>query len=75
MIDDTGEAGFYTVDAQNDDIYPFVVVESDASGDSVLFFVLFIVFLILSIAEAFMLAMFIIQVRKRRPHAPKVRRV
>jgi hypothetical protein len=36
---------------------------------------LFIVFLILSVAEAAMLALVIFQVRKRKPHTPKVRRV
>ncbi|MBN1775637.1 MAG: cadherin-like beta sandwich domain-containing protein [Clostridiales bacterium] len=72
MQDDSGKSRFYTVDAKNNDVYPYCAVKK---SDSPLFLTLFIIFLVLSVAEAAMLALVIFQVRKRRPRTPKVRRV
>lgn len=72
MRDDSGVSQFYTVDAKNNDLHPYVAQKQTESRT---FFVLFLVFLILSIAEAAMLAMIIFQLRKRRPQPPKIRRV
>ncbi|MBN1891966.1 MAG: cadherin-like beta sandwich domain-containing protein [Clostridiales bacterium] len=72
MRDDSGVSRFYTVDAKNNDLHPYV---AQKQTESKTFFVLFLVFLILSIAEAAMLAMIIFQLRKRKPQTPKIRRV
>lgn len=72
MQDDTGKARFYTVDLKNNDLYPFV---AHPKAETPAFLILFIIFLVLSIAEALMLAIIIYQLRKRRPVTPTVRRV
>ena len=68
----TGKARFYTVDLKNNDLYPFV---AHPKAETPAFLILFIIFLVLSIAEALMLAIIIYQLRKRRPVTPTVRRV
>ncbi|NLW88260.1 MAG: hypothetical protein GXY43_00835 [Clostridiaceae bacterium] len=72
MQDDTGKARFYVVDTKNNDLYPFTAQKKE---DTSLFQVLFITFLVLSVAEAAMLAIVIFQVRKRKPRVLNVRRV
>ncbi len=72
MQDDTGQSRFYTVDSRNNDLYPYTAVKK---SETPVFLTLFIIFLVLSVAEALMLVLVIFQVRKRRPHTPKVRRV
>lgn len=72
MKDNSGKAMFYTVDSKNNDIYPYVVPQQKTSG---IFGVLFIVFLIISVLEASMIAIIIVQIRKRKSPAPNLRRV
>ncbi len=72
MQDDTGKARFYAIDLKDNDLYPFV---ARSQAETPAFLILFIVFLVLSVAEAFMLAIIIHQIRKRKPAAPTVRRV
>lgn len=73
MKDDTGKAVFYYVDGNTNDVYPFVASEKI---NSPLFFMLFLVFLFLSIAEAAMIVI-IFRLRRRKPRTqtPNLRRV
>lgn len=73
MTDDAGKAGFYYVDSTNNDVYPYSASEKI---NSPLFFILFLVFLFLSIAEAAMIVI-IFRLRRRKPHTqtPNLRRV
>lgn len=72
MQDDSGKALFYTADAKNNDLYPYI---PHTRTETPSFLVPFIVLLIFSVAEAAMLVIIVYQLRKRKPHTPKVRRV
>lgn len=73
MKDDSGKAGFYYVDKNNNDVYPYTASKVVTSQ---LFLVLFLVFLFLSIAEAAMIVIiFRLRRRKYRPQTPNLRRV
>jgi hypothetical protein len=73
MKDDSGKAGFYYVDSNNNDVYPYSASEKI---NSPLFQMLFLVFLFLSIAEAAMIVI-IFRLRRRKPRSqpPNLRRV
>lgn len=73
LSDDAGTNRFYVVDAQTNEIYPYI--EHPEPPTSV-YLILFVIFLCISVVEAAMIAIIIFQLRKRRALAtPRVRRV